>query len=264
LTPDFWKHMAIWVRFLFLAVSSYWALGKWPLLQLYCVGVFAFITIALLCEWSPHLIGKSRHGRLPWWSFVLYGPFHCCNALLFNLTSFFRNRAKPPIPAASEIVPGVWVGGLNACELEDGILRGSRGRQWGAVVDLTCEFTQRSQRIRQPDGYLCIPTWDGAAPTLRDLDTAVEFLGPRWPRSATDPPILVHCAFGVGRSCGTLCVCLVQAGLCDTVEEAYNLIQQGRSVARLNTAMRAQCHAWQQRYDAQQGARTTSMNQVRK
>jgi len=250
--------MAIWTRFLFLAVSSGWALSGWPVLQCYCVVVFTLVTIALWCEWSPHLIGKSRHdGRLPWWSLVLWGPFHACNAFLFTLTSYFRNRAQPSIPAASEVLPGVWIGGLNACELEAAILSGSRGAQWGAVVDLTCEFAQRSQRIMQPDGYLCLPTWDGAAPTLRDLDLAAEFLRPRWPRSATDPPILVHCAFGVGRSCGTLCVCLVRAGLCDTVEAAYSLIQQGRSVARLNRAMLAQCLAWQERYDAQQKARIT-------
>jgi hypothetical protein len=71
-------------------------------------------TIACLfkLEKGMTLIGKnSKTGRIPFWSYVLYFPFHLPSILYTQIHARNDRKKKKPVPTASEVQPGWWVGG---------------------------------------------------------------------------------------------------------------------------------------------------------
>ena len=81
---------------------------------------------------GPRVFGKSS-GRLPWWSYALFGPYHVLQTLTFQLFRRFSREDR-----FNEVVPGLYLGrrlthaevGLEGCP------------DFGAVLDLTSEFTE--------------------------------------------------------------------------------------------------------------------------
>jgi hypothetical protein len=71
-------------------------------------------TIACLfkLEKGMALIGKnSKTGQIPFWSYVLYFPFHLPSILYTKIHARNDRKKKKPVPTASEVQPGWWVGG---------------------------------------------------------------------------------------------------------------------------------------------------------
>lgn len=252
-----------------LATSSDSGSSIMPLLRLGTAYVLAYSTllngvIAMLFKLRKgmSLIGKDKkRGTIPLWSYAVFFPFH----IPTYTYTFFHTRygtMKPhskdsaegklkqkvvPVPVASEIQPGWWVGGCYSHQLN---------KQWAGIVDLTVEFPEKCRPNTMR--YLCLPTWDGVPCSPEQLEKATMFCieaREEWARLKEkgavegEPHILIHCAHGRGRSTTVMCAALVKMGLFSNYEEALEKgIRPGRPVCKLNKMMRKNLAEWQNIY----------------
>lgn len=242
-----------------------------PLLRLGAASILSYSTllngiIAMLFKLrrGMSLIGKDKdEGTIPWWSYALFFPFHIPT---YTYTYFHTKHgsmkpymkdaaegkptqkvARIPVPVATEVQPGWWVGGCYAYELE---------KKWAGIVDLTVEFPEkcRPHALR----YLCLPTWDGVPCSPEQLERATLFCieaREEWARRREkgavegEPPILIHCAHGRGRSTTVMCAAMVKMGMYSNYEDALEKgIRPGRPCCKLNAMMRKSLAEWQKIY----------------
>mmetsp|Transcript_8012 Transcript_8012/g.17238 ORF Transcript_8012/g.17238 Transcript_8012/m.17238 type:complete len:266 (+) Transcript_8012:79-876(+) len=194
------------------------------------------IAILFKSERGMIIIGKDKTtGRIPLWSYLVFFPFHF-PTLIYTHVHTWAGKAihKPPVPVATEVQPGWWVGGCYGHELD---------MDWGGVVDLTVEFPESCWS--RTKAYLSAPTWDGVPLNPSGLETAASF-GVKARKSGH---VMVHCAHGRGRSTTVMCACLVKAGLYDNWKDAFEKgIKPQRPVCKLNKRMRENLAAWQKEY----------------
>ena len=193
------------------------------------------IAVLFKLEVGMKLIGKDRtNGQIPFWSKVIYFPFHIPTRIYTYMHSLQDKKKK--IPTASEVQPGWYVGGCYGHELN---------HMWAGVIDLTVEFPEST--IHQTHSYLSIPTWDGIPASPEQLEEGANFALAA--RDSGKGDILIHCAHGRGRSTTMMCAALVKAGLFPTWEEAFEKgIKPGRSVCKLNRRMKQNLTEWQRIY----------------
>ncbi|MDP6490989.1 MAG: dual specificity protein phosphatase family protein [Kiritimatiellia bacterium] len=111
----------------------------------------------------------------------------------------------------------------------------------GAVLDLTCEFSE-SAALRELQYRNC-PILDLTAPTPSQLREAVDFMHGRIAEGDT---VYVHCKVGYSRTATVVGAYLMAAGLCETVEDALGVLRSARpSIVVRPEALRAlrQFHA---------------------
>ena len=158
----------------------------------------------------PNLLGKHRPKLtfLPLIPFLLFA-----RGVAFAGTRVIRH-------ARIEVVPGLWVGGWP-----------HRGAPGLAQLDLTAELPRRGDALR----YACVPMLDGAAPRPADWHAAVE-QAVIWRSEGL--PVLVHCAYGHGRSVSVVIGVLVAEGLADGWEDAHARVLALRPRARMTSAQR--------------------------
>lgn len=192
----------------------------------------AVIAILFKLEVGMSLIGKDRQtGQIPLWSQILFFPFHLPTRLY---TYLHMKKDKGKVPVASEVLPGWWVGGCYAHQLE---------KDWSGVIDLTVEFPEST--IHRTKQYLSLPTWDGVPASPAQLEQGANFAV----AAHANGDVLIHCAHGRGRSTTVMCAALVKAGLYPTWQEALEQgIQPGRPVCKLNRRMRQALTEWQTLY----------------
>ncbi|MFZ5482215.1 MAG: dual specificity protein phosphatase family protein [Myxococcota bacterium] len=120
-----------------------------------------------------------------------------------------------------EVVPGLWVGAWPR-----------RGAPELAQLDLTAELPRRGDALR----YACVPMLDGAPPEPDAFHAAVAQV-----RAWRDEglPVLVHCAYGHGRSVAVVVAVLVAEGHAPGWEEAHAMVLRRRPLARMTPAQRA-------------------------
>ncbi|MFO0761295.1 MAG: dual specificity protein phosphatase family protein [Byssovorax sp.] len=193
-------------------VSGGGALGAlWPALSVLVVA------LAYLGK-RPGWIGKRADGTLALWSYPLLGPY-----LFFAWLIVLAGRLLGREDASNEIVPGLWVGRWpRATDLPPGAAH---------VLDLTAELSA-APAVRALPGYLCVPLLDGTPPDPAALRALVDRL-----REA--PGLLVHCAYGHGRSATVAAALLLDRGHCADVEAAVALLKSRRPGVRLNAEQRA-------------------------
>lgn len=200
------------------------------------------IAVMFKMERGMSLVGKDpKTGQIPRWSYVLFFPFHVPTIIYTHLHTRMGTMkvkgtdgktTREPVPVASEVQPGWWVGGCYGNELN---------KEWGGVVDLTVEFPERMKT----KSYLLVATWDGVPATPAQLENAATFAV----EARKQGDVMVHCAHGRGRSTTVMCACLVKAGLFPTWQEAFEKgIKPGRSVCKLNGLMKKALTAWQEQY----------------
>lgn len=218
-----------------------WKFGATAVLG-YSAALNGAIAVMFKLEKGMGLIGKNREtGQIPMWSYVLLFPFHLPTIMYTHIhtrhgsmkvTGEDGKVTKQPVPVASEVQPGWWVGGCYGHELN---------KEWGGIVDLTVEFPERMST----KNYLSIPTWDGVPATPAQLEEAAIFAV----EARKEGDIMVHCAHGRGRSTTVMCACLVKAGLYPTWQEAFEKgIKPFRPVCKLNGLMRKALTSWQEQY----------------
>lgn len=119
-----------------------------------------------------------------------------------------------------EIVPGLWVGGWPRS-----------GAPGFAQLDLTAEMPRRGEAV----AYRCVPMLDGAAPREPDWRIAVD-QAVAWRKEGHT--VLVHCAYGHGRSVAVVIGVLLAEGIVQTPDEAQAIVQKVRPRARMSPAQR--------------------------
>jgi protein-tyrosine phosphatase len=191
-------------------------------LLLWVATVTAVVSLSMMAQFTD-ILGKTKQGKHPIWSQVLFWPWH---KFSYGCARFARNREAQ----ISEVSPGLFIG-MWPHRLD--VVNSST-----AVVDVTVELP----RVKQGGAYLCLPTWDGTAPTLVALTA-----GATWgARAAKRGPLLVHCTFGHSRSATVLSAIMVEGGYADTWQEALQTIKQIRSTAHLTVEQQNVLDAWTQ------------------
>jgi len=190
------------------------------------------ISILFKSEIGMSIIGKDKTtGKIPLWSYLVFFPFHLPTLLYTHVHTISGKAHKPPVPVATEVQPGWWVGGCYGHELD---------KDWGGVVDLTVEFPESCWS--RTKSYLSAPTWDGVTLNPAGLYAAATFAV----EAKKDGDVMVHCAHGRGRSTTVMCACLVKAGLYDNWKDAFEKgIKPQRPVCKLNKRMRESLTEWQ-------------------
>jgi protein-tyrosine phosphatase len=199
----------------------WWYLGFWPL-GLGLAWVSAVTAIGAFAIWKgrPGLLGKRSEGTFPWWSYVVFWPWHLNTQLMARV----HRRTHPP--PMTEILPGLWLGGWPAPgDVPDGAV----------IVDLTAELPRRVG-----GRYRNVPAWDATAPSVDDVDAAARFVAEA---RAEGVPVLVHCAHGRGRSALVLCAALVVSGEQPDVDAAWAFVA-GKRLVRMSGVQRATLQAW--------------------
>lgn len=141
-------------------------------------------TIAALfkAEVGMGLIGKDpTTGQIPLWSYILYFPFHLPSILYTRIHAAKDRKKKPPVPTASEVQDGWYVGGMYA---------DSMNKKWGGIVDLTVEFPERC--FDCTESYKLVASWDGVPPSPEKIEEAASFAV----EARKKGDVLVHCAHG--------------------------------------------------------------------
>ena len=112
------------------------------------------------------------------------------------------------------------------------------------LVDLTCEHPRQ---VTSCSYYINVPSWDGHAPSLEDMKRAMFVFNTIRHKEGDDKIIvLVHCAFGKGRSTMFLCALMVECGLFPTWLEAFEHVKKHRSIAHLGYEFRSQLDHWKE------------------
>eukprot|EP00569_Conticribra_weissflogii_P006575 CAMPEP_0171337038 /NCGR_PEP_ID=MMETSP0878-20121228/6431_1 /TAXON_ID=67004 /ORGANISM="Thalassiosira weissflogii, Strain CCMP1336" /LENGTH=364 /DNA_ID=CAMNT_0011838611 /DNA_START=74 /DNA_END=1168 /DNA_ORIENTATION=- len=284
-----------------LSSSSLLPLARAATAAMLSYSTFLNGTIAVLFQLrrGMSLIGKdTKKGTIPLWSYVLLFPFHGPTyAYTYLHTKMGKMRPpsaapssdeshrkknddeheqqKVPVPVASQVQPGWWVGGCYSHEIQLPMQQ-----PWAGIVDLTVEFPEKCRANTL--NYLCLPTWDGVPCSPEQLEEAAVFCMEarkdwiRWwkqnySRGGNDnavdladsqkqsmqqqqteqliPHILIHCAHGRGRSTTVMCAAMVKMGLFSHWEEALEQgIRPSRPVCKLNAKMRKNLEEWQRKY----------------
>lgn len=160
----------------------------------------------------PGWLGKQHAPTLSWWALM---PYHLVarGAVVVSRKWLKEERV--------EISPGLWVGGWPR-----------RGAPGLAQLDLTAELPRRGDAAR----YACVPMLDGAPFSPEDWRAAVA-QARAW--RAEGLPVLIHCAYGHGRSVAVLIGVMVEEGLAPGWEEAHARVLAVRPLARMTPAQRA-------------------------
>jgi protein-tyrosine phosphatase len=198
------------------------ALAGWePLLLAPLVwGTASFSVVGLgYLGLGPRVLGKRDDGTLSPARVALLLPFFFASAILYQLHRLVRGR---PVDHVGD---GIYVAGrLAPREVPESAK---------VVVDLTAELAE-PRAIRERVRYLLLPTLDGCAPELspraRELvDTLV---------AMHDEHIVVHCAFGHGRSAAVAAAVLIERGHAEDVDAAEAMMRRGRPQIRMTAAQR--------------------------
>ncbi|KAH3759489.1 Dual specificity phosphatase [Pelomyxa schiedti] len=174
---------------------------------------------------KPSVMGKRVDGSMPLWAPLFWWPWMMIH---LGYIFFFRLIRRPSFPVISEIHDGYYLGGFPAFVRFDTVLHcpkpllGKAGASisqapFCSVLDMTCELPQ----LHPWENFLCIPTWDGTAPSLAQLDVAVDWV---IAQREAGRGVLVHCCYGVGRSAMVLAAALVKSGVCHSLQEAEQLL----------------------------------------
>lgn len=166
---------------------------------------------------GPRVLMKRRRGTLHPASWLLLGPFHLLNALVFNVYHHLL-----PEPAWAEILPGLHLGRR---------LWAREARALGAarVLDMTAEFSE-PRCLREREGYYCLPVLDNGCPSPEQLRAGVVWIAENLPRGGA----YVHCAAGHGRSATVVVAYLLTIGRVRSVEEGTALLKSKRPRVYLN------------------------------
>ncbi|BDA40761.1 Uncharacterized protein YnbD [Coccomyxa sp. Obi] len=176
---------------------------------------------------STFLLGKQPSGKISWWGWALFWPYHV--ALRTKLWVQRQTRVEP---VWDHITDGWYLGGwpASAKMLPEGE---------PAILDCTCELP----RIQRHLPYDNLPIWDTHGPSVKQIDEGVKWaLG----QKESGRPVLVHCAHGHGRSLVVMCAILVVSGRAGDFLEAYKMVKAARPKVRLNSRQHKALVQWQE------------------
>lgn len=174
------------------------------------------------------LLGKRVDGGRRWWARLLLAPY-----LLLTRFSFLLYKMFGRHPAASVVAPNLILGrrltALEANQFPD-----------AAVLDLAAEFSE-TPAFRRPERYLSLPVLDATAPTLDQLNAAVNWISANLPHR----PVYVHCALGHGRSASVLIAYLLRSGGVKSVRDGLLRLRRLRPGVGFSPGQRERLRQWE-------------------
>lgn len=193
------------------AVAIFFAVG------FYSAAAAEFFTGSLyaaasLLRVNPGRIFKNKAGKVYLLPRALIWPY-----LIFEYRFWRRYRKQKKEPLYEQVTEGLWLGSLpTTAELP-----GLRADGVSAALDLVAEMSD-PEELRREFRYLCLPTLDGCAPTLRDFAAGVSFVKEC---RAEGRGVLIHCTFGHGRSAALMAASLVALGEAGNLDEAMGKLK---------------------------------------
>lgn len=209
-----------------LAALTGWTCAKlkrwpWRLVMGFLTVNFAAAALAY-ATFSPGLWLKRADGRLHPASWIVWSPLHGLNQLKLRVIRMMR-----PARPFDEVQPGLFLGRR--------LTGGEAGlTNFRTVLDLTSEFPEPAA-LRGASNYLCLPVLDHTPPTLDQIREAMNFLTAH----QDSTPVLVHCAFGQGRSALVVASYLLQQGRATNAADAVAQLQRVRPRVNPNSVQRA-------------------------
>lgn len=195
--------------------------------------ISAFLGIWIHLRLSPAIMGK-RDGIVQYWSYIFFWPLHLMQ-IFFSLgvdrvNRMFRTQKETD---CTVITKNFFLGG----KYSSNALGDDQYRVTG-VVDLTNEFSALSFPNKQY--YWNVQTWDSCAPEIVKMELAIEDIKKTWwpMHKDSDKAILIHCAYGRGRSATFLTLLLCRLGFYDTWESAFEAIKAKRPYVKLSGEMK--------------------------
>jgi len=195
----------------FLAAFAGWlnsSLLWFAIVLLWMSAAFGLVALAYQLA-APGLLMKPADGRQRWFSIFILWPY-----LLFAHFSFWNYRlfARTNV-AFAEVAPGVWFGRrLLASEVVRAAV------PWTSVVDLAAEFGRAPIRVAH---YLSLPLMDGSACDSSALLSACDWID----EHVEAGPLLVHCAFGHGRTGSVILTWLLRTGRVTSIDRGIDLLR---------------------------------------
>ena len=179
---------------------------------------------------GPRMLGKRDDGTLPWWSFLLHGPF-----LLLGLVSMRLVHLTHDEPPFHEVAPGLFLGRRPSRSDRDAF--GRLGV--GAVLDLCAELPI-SAALAGSERYLTLPVLDAEPPTAEQLDRAVRWIDESLPARK----VLVHCALGHSRSATVVAAWKLAHGAPGDALQVESELRRTRAGVRFTPAQHLALEAW--------------------
>jgi hypothetical protein len=169
------------------------------------------------------IIGKTSDGSIPWRAYILLCPY----LLAYKYNVFLRRIVVSSEPVVTKIHDGWylagWLDDVQHLRKAQSITGTSPSRKI-AIVDLTCELPRQANGP-EVAAYLNIPTWDAKAILSDGIRKAVNF-AIMHRQNGCD--IVVHCAFGHGRSTMILLASMVTFGIFKSWKEGETYIKSVR------------------------------------
>ena len=156
-------------------------------------------------------IFRKHNGRLPWSTRVVFAPILIGHYLSLL---YYRRHCR----AWDEVVPGVLIGrALGNAEGGAAVEQGVT-----AVLDLTAEFAETAAFRNLV--YRNLPILDLTAPTLEQLDDAIDFIAKESARGI----VYVHCKIGYSRSAAVIGAYLLASGSAESLDDAVSQLRRAR------------------------------------
>lgn len=117
--------------------------------------------------------------------------------------------------------------------------------QIGGVIDVCAELPEWRRITADPSiKYLSLPIPDNCAPSQKQAEEAVAFARKLREEGRN---VLVHCAYGHGRSAVAAAMILIDSGQADSPGEAERFLKKGRKAVDLSANQRAALIQWHNR-----------------
>jgi protein-tyrosine phosphatase len=192
-------------------------------------GILSSFCLGVSVEFNMNILLKNRQsGRIPLLSYLLWWPYHvsilCYSYTLDRILRRFKKHKEVDCTLIHSSNPSFYLGGRFSNSIP----------KLKVIIDLTNEIP-RIQQEEEGVLYLNYPTYDTTPPLVKDMKDAIEEIRKL---NLKEGSILVHCAYGRGRSCCMLVALLVGLNIYSTWESAFEEIKKKRPNVRLSPEMR--------------------------
>lgn len=179
------------------------------------------------------IFSKDNWGNQPTKNYIITLPYLTFYMMIVKLYRAFVTDE----PIVTKVFDGWYIGGW-IDKLEHVKAAGSDGKKV-AILDMTTELPRGA--FNPGLVYTCLPTFDRSVPHVALIQNAVQWCL-HYRSEGYD--IVVHCAFGHGRSAAMLIACLLAEGLTGNIDEMEHDLISLRPRVKLTATQFATLVAW--------------------